>query len=135
MIGNFFKGALATARGATYGTGKYIGTGMRGIGKGAVAVGTVGLTIASEGNEYGTGYGAVKGAAYLYGPTGLALMGYDIAKGALEIGREHYNKNRKLEMFSPVPDLYGNVATIRQRSLSNLDRGRSILGSEAQMMR
>ncbi len=111
--------------------------GVKGIGKGTMAMAGVGLTAMSEGPEHGWGFGVAKGLAYLGPMAGIggAVWAYDISYAALNYGHDRYKRSRSLEMFSPVQDLYGHSATMRQRSLHTLDRGRSVLGSEARMMR
>jgi len=80
------------------------------------------------------GLAALGGAAVLgmqYGMTGA---------GPLEtltrpLVREHMRKHAKLEMGRPIHDQFGNVATMRQRSIMAMQNskinGRSALGHEA----
>lgn len=132
---NYARQASGMAKGAVYGAHKYVGGGFGGLLKLGMGGLVVGSTMMTDGKEYGMGFGAVKGLAYMTPYLGGAMMAYDLSTAALEYGNEVYKKNRKLEMFSPVADMWGHSRSMLSRSISNLDRGRAILGSEAQLMR
>jgi transposase len=54
--------------------------------------------------------------------------------GGLELakyGKQNYRQNRQINFGSPVQDNFGTIATMRQRSLQSLGRGRESLGNEA----
>lgn len=57
---------------------------------------------------------------------------------ALSMGRDKMKAARRLEMGTPIVDVFGTQATMRQRSLQAIQRsaisGRSALGMEAQLM-
>jgi len=114
---------------------------------------------AYEGFKEGGPGGAVKGAAFALGESylfphvahmagmaalgGAAMLGMQYGMtgaGPLEtltrpLVREHMRKHAKLEMGRPIHDQFGNVATMRQRSVMAIQNskinGRSALGHEA----
>lgn len=74
------------------------------------------------------------GAFYGYAATGVSPMQF-LARPYV---REHMRKHATLEMARPVVDQFGNLSTIRRRSLAALQRskitGRSGLANEATLM-
>ena len=77
--------------------------------------------------------GSFAGTALMAGGA-LAYGGYRFGQAAQKYGRGL----RNISMATPVVDPFGTAATMRQRSLSALQNthinGRSVLGSEAQLM-
>lgn len=140
MIGGFVKvigrgvksGASASAKTRP---GQYLSGGAKGLFKGGIAATSIGLGINSYGNDYGAGFGAAYGALSLTIYVGPAIFIGELGYTVLEYGNKVYKENRRTEFGGPekVSDLFGTLATMRQRSAANLSRGRSILGQEARL--
>ncbi len=137
---SFVSSMFAKASGAVTGGAKVVASGpgawtwkgVKGAAKGTFSAGMLAMGV---GHENGAGYGMGAQALYLVPGLTLPLLAFDVGEMALEYGNHNYEANRKLEMFSPVPDLFGHTSTMRQRSLHSLDRGRSSLGNEARLLR
>jgi len=141
--------------------GEAFGIGTRGIGR-VLGIGFAAYTIGTgyqQGGAWGAtkalagtaaemyAFGAIKGA--LFGNLGLSALAPVAAVAAggafvfrKELSRpwvrEHMKKHAKLEMGRPVMDQFGNLSTMRQRSLAAIQsskiNGRSGLGNEAALM-
>lgn len=93
----------------------------------------------SRKDEYGAGgaiaIGLGEAAMFAAFPVAgtIASVGYMAGSAAVEFGRNQYTQNRKANFGSPQQDLFGNSATMRQRSSFNIDRGRASVGQEARL--
>lgn len=129
------RNTAGLARGAVYGTHKYLGGGIAGLGKmGVMGIGAF-LSVSEYGNEYGTG-GALAFSALSYIPyVGQFFMAGHGVSFALGKGNEIYKNNRRLEMRKPVQDNYGTIQMMRQESIRRLSRDKAglsrTIGNEA----
>lgn len=121
-ITNLIKAGFSSTR-------NYLGGGFKGLFK--VGIGTIGLYTELQDRELGTGLSIARGLGYMHPVFGTGLLAWDLTKG---IGNAVYaNQQSKLKSSfgKGISDPYGNIATMRQRSAYNLNRGRSGLNSEA----
>jgi len=130
------KGAYQTTKGIPGGAAK----GSMGL----LGVAGTGMSLfaahQTHAKTYGTGGALAIGAA----EAGMFLLPLPIALPAAaavyglpamkDLGTSIYRDNRRLNMGKPIDDRFGTVATMRQRSASSLQRGRSLLGNEARML-
>ncbi len=128
---NVAKWAGSQARRGT----NYVGGGLRGVGKGAFAAGTIGANIYAYGDDYGVGFGAAVGVAGVLPVTGWMVFGAQAGIGLLNMGHQMHKKNRALELGKPVQDNWGTIQTMRQQSMARLTQNRTgagrVLGNEA----
>lgn len=100
---------------------------------GALSVFSVYGANKTYGDEYGTGAATLYGLATLNPWLSAAAFVGEVGHSALSYGHQKYHERRRLNFGAPVSDPFGTQATMRQRSLENLSRGRASLGNEARL--
>lgn len=113
-------------KGAALSTAKAMGK----VALGGAAVLASGMTYA---DEYGWGAAGAYGLASMAPFAGTAILIGEVGVAALSYGHQKYHERRRLNFGSPAQDQFGTLATMRQRSVENLSRGRAALGNEARL--
>jgi hypothetical protein len=106
---------------------------MSGLGKGAIGAFSIYAANKAYGEEYGAGAATVYGLATMNPVLGTAALIGEVGVAALSYGHQQYHERRRMNFGAPVQDQFGTLATMRQRSLENLSRGRAALGNEARL--
>lgn len=100
----------------------------------------IGVTLKTLGYALGGVEGALTVGA-IAGTVGYATLKYQGLNPASFLTRplvkDHMKKQARLELARPMVDTFGNIASMRQRSINAMQRsyinGRTALGNEAQM--
>ena len=117
---------------------------MKASPKSTVAFGGVGVFsgYSEFSEEYGGGAAIAMGLAEMALTLPLGIVGNIVVSGgsrlthaALSYGYKSYFERQRVNMGSPasIHDRFGTLATMRQRSMENMSRGRASLGNEARL--